>query len=69
MDEPPGLRLSGPRCGLPRALAHRAESSTDHGRGHRFRSGFEVTAGVSWDLDNFGRAPFDGGHLRLSAGW
>ena len=37
--------------------------------GHRFRSGFEVTAGVSWDLDNFGRAPFDGGHLRLSAGW
>jgi len=37
--------------------------------GHRFRSGFEVTAGGSWDLDNFGRAPFDGGHLRLSAGW
>ena len=37
--------------------------------GHRFRSGFEVTAGASWDLDNFGRAPFDGGHLRLSAGW
>jgi len=37
--------------------------------GHRFRSGFEVTAGVSWDVDNFGRAPFDGGHLRLSAGW
>ncbi len=37
--------------------------------GHRFRSGFEVTAGVSWDLDHFGLAPFDGGHLRLSAGW
>jgi len=37
--------------------------------GHRFRSGFEVTAGVRWDLDHFGRAPFDGGHLRLSAGW
>ena len=37
--------------------------------GHRFRSGFEVTAGVSWDLDQFGRAPFDGGHLRLSAAW
>ena len=37
--------------------------------GHRFRSGFAVTAGVSWDVDNFGRAPFDGGHLRLSAGW
>ncbi|MCY3679129.1 MAG: hypothetical protein OXH66_16310 [Gemmatimonadetes bacterium] len=37
--------------------------------GHRFRSGFEVTAGGSWDLDNFGRAPFDGGHLRLSAVW
>ncbi|MDE2753831.1 MAG: hypothetical protein OXI83_14745 [Gemmatimonadota bacterium] len=37
--------------------------------GHRFRSGFEVTAGVSWDLDNFGRQPFDGGHLRLSAAW
>ncbi|MYA63662.1 MAG: hypothetical protein F4139_01885 [Gemmatimonadetes bacterium] len=37
--------------------------------GHRFRSGFEVTAGAGWDLDNFGRAPFDGGLLRLSAGW
>ncbi|MDE2982460.1 MAG: hypothetical protein OXU74_14810 [Gemmatimonadota bacterium] len=37
--------------------------------GYRFRSGFAVTAGGSWDLDNFGRAPFDGGHLRLSAGW
>ena len=37
--------------------------------GHRFRSGFEVTAGAGWDLDHFGRAPFDGGLLRLSAGW
>ena len=37
--------------------------------GHRFRSGFEVTAGVRWDLDNLGRTPFDGGHLRMSAGW
>jgi len=37
--------------------------------GHRFRSGFEVTAGVGWDLDHLGRAPFNGGHLRLSAGW
>ena len=37
--------------------------------GHRFRSGFEVTAGLRWDLDDFRRAPFDGGHLRLSAGW
>ncbi|MDE2975733.1 MAG: hypothetical protein OXU64_13600, partial [Gemmatimonadota bacterium] len=37
--------------------------------GHRFRSGFEVTAGVRWDLDHFGREPFDGGHLRLSAAW
>ena len=37
--------------------------------GHRFRSGFEVTAGVAWDLDNFARLPFDGGHLRLSAAW
>ncbi len=37
--------------------------------GHRFRSGFEVTAGLRWDLDHFGRAPFDGGHLRLSAAW
>ena len=37
--------------------------------GHRFRSGFEVTAGVRWDVDSFGRAPFDGGHLRMSAGW
>ena len=37
--------------------------------GHRFRSGFEVTAGVGWDLDHFGRAVFDGGLLRLSAAW
>ncbi len=37
--------------------------------GHRFRSGFEVTAGLRWDLDYFGREPFEGGHLRLSAGW
>ena len=37
--------------------------------GHRFRSGFEMTAGVRWDLDSFGREPFDGGHLRLSAAW
>ena len=37
--------------------------------GHRFRSGFEVTAGVGWDLDQLGRALFDGGLLRLSAAW
>ena len=37
--------------------------------GYRFRSGFEVTAGLGWDLDNFARLPFDGGHLRLSAAW
>ena len=37
--------------------------------GHRFRSAFEVTAGGSWDLDNFAQVPFDGGHLRLSAAW
>ena len=37
--------------------------------GHRFRSGFEVTAGAGWSLDHFGRAPFAGGHLRLSAAW
>ena len=37
--------------------------------GHRFRSGFEVTAGVRWDLDQFDLEPFDGGHLRLSAAW
>ena len=35
--------------------------------GHRFRSGFEVTAGLRWDLDHFVREPFGGGHLRLSA--
>ena len=37
--------------------------------GHRFRSGFEVTAGLRWDLDHFEREPFEGGHLRLSAAW
>jgi len=37
--------------------------------GHRFRSGFELTAGLRWDLDSFGRDRFEGAHLRLSAGW
>ena len=37
--------------------------------GHRFRSGFELTAGLRWDLDHFGRDRFEGGHLRLSASW
>ena len=37
--------------------------------GHRFRSGFEVTAGLRWDLDHFGRDRFEGAHLRLSAAW
>ncbi|MYI06777.1 MAG: hypothetical protein F4059_05540 [Gemmatimonadetes bacterium] len=37
--------------------------------GHRFRSGFEVTAGLRWDLDNFTQEAFDGGNLRMSAGW
>ncbi len=35
--------------------------------GYRFSSGFEVTAGLRWDLDQRLRAPFDGGHLRLAA--
>ena len=37
--------------------------------GHRFRSGFEVTAGLRWDLDHFGRDRFEGAHLRVSAAW
>jgi hypothetical protein len=37
--------------------------------GHRFRSGFEVMAGVRWDLDQGLANPFDGGHLRFSAVW
>ena len=37
--------------------------------GYRFRSGFEVTAGLRWDLDHFTPEPFGGGHLRLSAAW
>ena len=36
--------------------------------GWRFATGFELTAGVGWDLDAFGTAPFDGGHLRFTAG-
>ena len=35
--------------------------------GYRFSSGFEVTAGLRWDLDEGLRAPFDGGHLRFAA--
>ena len=48
-------------------------TSRNHGliteAGHRFRSGFEVTAGLRWDLDHFERDRFEGGHLRLSAAW
>ncbi len=60
---------------LDRDAGYRAPWLTSQNRrliteaGHRFRSGFEVTAGLRWDLDNFGREPFEGGHLRLSAGW
>jgi hypothetical protein len=35
--------------------------------GYRTGAGFEVRAGVRWDLDELGRHSFDGGHLRLSA--
>jgi hypothetical protein len=44
---------------------HRAVTES----GHRFASGFEVVAGLRWDLDDFGRAAFDGGHLRFAAAW
>ena len=37
--------------------------------GHRFPSGFEVTAGLRWDLDHFRRQAFDGGHVRFSSRW
>jgi hypothetical protein len=37
--------------------------------GYRFRSGFEVTAGLRWDLDQGLANPFDGGHLRLGSTW
>jgi hypothetical protein len=37
--------------------------------GYRFPSGFEVTAGLRWDLDQGLRNPFDGGHLRLISTW
>ena len=37
--------------------------------GHRFRTGFEVSAGVRWDVDAFRASAFDGGHLRLSTTW
>ena len=37
--------------------------------GHRFPSGFEVVAGLRWDLDQLTRAPFDGGQLRFAATW
>ncbi len=37
--------------------------------GYRFASGFEVTGGVRWDLDDLRTGPFDGGHLRFAASW
>jgi hypothetical protein len=37
--------------------------------GHRFASGFEVVAGLRWDLDQFPARIFDGGHLRFAATW
>ena len=37
--------------------------------GYRFASGFRVTAGVRWDLDDFAARPFDGAHLRIMTVW
>lgn len=37
--------------------------------GYRFRSGFQVTVGVRWDLDEGSAYAFDGGHLRFTATW
>lgn len=37
--------------------------------GYRFRSGFEATAGLRWDLDRGFAGPFDGGHVRFAATW
>jgi hypothetical protein len=37
--------------------------------GYRLRSGFEIVAGLRWDLDRLAAAPFDGGHLRFAATW
>jgi hypothetical protein len=35
--------------------------------GYRFASGFDVTAGVRWDVDAWSEKPFDGGQLRFVA--
>ncbi len=37
--------------------------------GYRFRSRFEVLAGLRWDLDKSTPDRFDGGHLRFGATW
>jgi hypothetical protein len=37
--------------------------------GHRFESGFEIIAGLRWDLDAWRRSRFDGGHLRIVGRW
>ena len=37
--------------------------------GYRFESGFEVIAGLRWDLDRLGSTFFDGGQLRFVAQW
>ncbi len=37
--------------------------------GYRFGTGFEIAGGLRWDLDQFPRRPFDGGHLRFAAAW
>ena len=67
-DEP--VRASTGRPGSPRRIAG-TQSSLITEAGHRFRSGFEVTAGLRWDLDHFVREPFEGGYIckGLSAAW
>jgi hypothetical protein len=36
--------------------------------GYRFASGFDLTAGLRWDIDDFGQKAFDGGQLRFTTG-
>jgi hypothetical protein len=36
--------------------------------GFRFASGFEVTAGLRWDVDAWSEQLFDGGQLRFTTG-
>jgi hypothetical protein len=62
-----GVTADTRRAGVLAPQLHDSDSRLLTEFGWRFRSGFEASFGVRWDLDASGT--FDGGHLRLIATW